>query len=181
MLQWGEFCNSSGQCIGNWLNWTYASWVVSSSGAAYWSTPLTVNVGDVLDGTITIYGFGQPWWDVQAVDITSGLSSTLVTAWNQTGPLNQASMGVVEAHNGNGVSCSDFPNGTNGYTVFGNAQVYVPVNGNLYSTHLVDPSWDLCWTGMSSPPSLCRSSYTGQACGFGATVLAGGAGTSLTY
>lgn len=145
---------------------------------------ITVNPNDILSGTINITYESYPlmayFWNIYAKDNTSGQSSGLSIFYNLTGPLNNASAGVVEAYDLQGVTCSDFPNGSNGYTIFGSPSLYVPLNGYLQEYQQVTPTWTLCWAGMSNPPAGCGTTYGGASCGFGASIMSGG-GTSLSY
>jgi hypothetical protein len=105
VLQWGEGCYISG------AYWLIASWNCCMSGTAWYSTPVDVNVGDTIKGTISpTCKPGNNYcatWNVVSTDVTTGKKTTLAKTpaagqvWNWAFGAVSEDYGVVQ--------CSDFP------------------------------------------------------------------------
>ena len=105
VLQWGN----NGSFGGNY--WLVASWNCCISGTTWYSSPLDVNVGDTILGTITPTckpGGNCPTWNVVSADKTTGTKTTLAKTAADGQVWNWAFGAVSEDYNL--VQCSDFPN-----------------------------------------------------------------------
>jgi len=106
VMQWGPGCYISGGA-----NWLIASWNCCISGTNWYSSPIDVNVGDKIQGTITpTCKPGQNYcatWNVVSKDVTTGKKTTLAKTpadgqiWNWAFGAVTEDYGVVQ--------CSDFP------------------------------------------------------------------------
>jgi hypothetical protein len=105
VLQWGSGCYISGGAF-----WLIASWNCCMNGTTWHSTPVDVNVGDTLFGTITPTCKTREncaTWNVVSEDKTTGKKTTLAKTpadgqiWNWAFGAVSEDYGVVQ--------CSDFP------------------------------------------------------------------------
>jgi len=123
VLGWDAFSDSV---------WTIASWNCCQDGNVNYSTPQTVNSGDLIDGSIQsncAAGTAScQSWNVVTKDATTGVSSTLskTSGYGQT--FNWAFGGVLEVYSV--TSCGDYP--ADGGVGFSNIALY-DVNKKLIS------------------------------------------------
>jgi hypothetical protein len=135
--------------------WGIASWNCCIQGTTYESSPVSVNSGDTILGTIASTcssgTLSCPSWNITTQDVTSGSSTTLSQSSSDGQTLDQAFAGVVEVNYV--VQCSDYP--PNGAITFYNVALY-DYNFNLISA----PSWflDQDWSGLTP-----QCNYGGQA------------------
>jgi hypothetical protein len=91
--------------------WNIASWNCCPSGTANYSTPVTVNSGDKILGTIKSTckqgNESCPTWDITTKDVTTDKSTTLSNTPSEGQTFNWAQSGVLEVY---AISkCSDYP------------------------------------------------------------------------
>lgn len=91
--------------------WNIASWNCCPSGTANYSTPVTVNPGDEIQGTIkgTCKAGTQSCskWKITTKDVTTGKTTTLSNTPSEGQTFNWAQSAVLEVYS---ISrCSDFP------------------------------------------------------------------------
>lgn len=147
VLQWG----SSKAGGGNY--WAIASWNCCPSGIADYSTPVTVNPGDTIQGTVkSTCGAGIescPTWNITTADTTSGKSSNLSNSPSEGQTFNWAFGGVLEAYNI--AYCIDYP--LSGPLTFSNIGLYD------YNFHQIsNPAWTTSWDTSVAP--LCGYDVT---------------------
>ena len=135
-------------------NWAIASWNCCPSGTADYSTLVSVNSGDVIQGTVkSTCSAGTEScskWNITTADETSGQSTALSNSPSEGQTFNWAFGGVLEAYNI--AQCSDYP--PNGALSFYNLALY-DYNFNQIS----NPSWSLTdWVSGDTP----QCSYGGQ-------------------
>jgi len=124
--------------------WVIASWnccVIGPTGhtppyaTTYYSTPITVNVGDTLLGSIqSTCSAGVEscnGWNVSTEDETLGKTTTLSNTWYDGQTFNWAAI-ALEAHYV--VQCSDYP--PNGSTTFSNIALY-----DYIFVQISNPGW----------------------------------------
>ena len=120
--------------------WSIASWNCCPSGITDYSTPVAVNSGDVIQGTVeSTCGAGTescPTWNITTADVTSGKSTTLSKTSSEGQTFNWAFGGVLEAYEI--VQCSEYP--ANSQLVFYNIALY-DYDFNLIS----NPSWSMSY------------------------------------
>ena len=105
VLQWGQGCTNGA------AHWIISSWNCCMNGTTWFSTPLDVNVGDTIVGTITpTCKPGKNYcatWNVVSEDKTTGKKTTLAKTpaagqiWNWAFGAVSEDYGVAQ--------CSDFP------------------------------------------------------------------------
>jgi hypothetical protein len=117
-------------------NWSIASWNCCPKGTTNYSTPVEVNSGDKIFGTIkSSCSAGTKScskWDIATEDQTTGKSTTLGKTPSEGQTFTWAQGGALEVYEI--VKCSDYP--PNKSTVFSNLALY-DYNFNKYS----DPGW----------------------------------------
>jgi hypothetical protein len=143
VLQWGGGCYISGGAY-----WQLASWNCCMSGTTWHSTPLDVNVGDNILGTIApTCKPGKNYcttWNVVSEDKTTGKKTTLAKTpadgqiWNWAFGAVSEDYGIVQ--------CSDFPDNS-GLTF--TVKLY-DQNGKL----ITNPNWQ--GTQWNSGPPSCN-------------------------
>ena len=106
VLQWGD----NGYFGGAY--WTFASWNCCINGTTWYSSPIDVNVGDTLQGTISPTCKAKKvkycaTWNVLSEDVTTGKSTTLKKT-PADGQIWNWAFGAVSEDYGL-VQCSDFP------------------------------------------------------------------------
>lgn len=101
VLQYGSSAAGGGD------SWTAASWFCCPAGWSFYSTPIEVNAGDTLFGTMTAACSDSACdWTITTADLTQGISTTL-QADDVTSPFTCAYGGVLESY---AVSeCSQYP------------------------------------------------------------------------
>lgn len=117
VLQYGD----NGSFGGDY--WVLASWIVHSNTDYFVSSPIGVNTGDTILGSLweTSVSGGTLGYDIAATDRTSNQSSILsITASGYQWIWAYA--GVLEAYNV--TSCSEFPRGSSGSDKFYKTHVY---------------------------------------------------------
>ena len=91
--------------------WNIASWDCCPSGQTWYSTPLTVNTGDKIQGTVknTCKAGSQSCskWSITTKDVTTAQSTTLTTDYSQPLSFPWALAGVLEVYSI--YQCSDYP------------------------------------------------------------------------
>jgi len=91
--------------------WNIASWNCCPSGTANYSTPVTVNPGDKILGTIksTCKAGNEncPKWDITTKDVTTDQSTTLSNTPSEGQIFNWAQSGVLEVYSI--YQCTDYP------------------------------------------------------------------------
>lgn len=119
-------------------NWSIASWNCCPSGTTNYSTPVEVNPGDIIFGTIkSMCQAGVKScsaWRITTEDETSSESTTLNKTPSEGQTFTWAQGGALEVYGI--VRCSDYP--PNHATAFYNLALY-DFNFNQYS----DPGWIL--------------------------------------
>jgi hypothetical protein len=104
--------------------WTIASWNCCPSGTANYSTPLQVNPGDTLYGTIestcSSGTISCPKWDITTEDRTIRQSTTLWDTPSEGQTFNWAGGGALEVYEI--AECSDYP--PNQSITFSNLELY---------------------------------------------------------
>lgn len=127
--------------------WSIASWNCCPSGTADYSTPVSVNPGDTIQGTVmSTCSAGTescPTWNITTEDVTSGKSTTLSNTPSEGQTFNWAFGGVLEAYNI--VQCSDYP--PNGSLIFSNIALY-DYNFDLIS----NPGWSINYWAKGQTP-----------------------------
>ncbi len=133
--------------------WGIASWNCCPSGTVDESTPVRVNVGDHILGTVkSMCGSGTlscPTWKITTHDQTTGGNTILNNSPSEGQTFNWAFGGVLEAYSV--VQCSDYPQSK-----------YLAFYPTLYDDnfHVVDePNWLLQDLSSGLPP---QCSYGGQ-------------------
>ena len=127
--------------------WSIASWNCCLSGTADYSTPLPVNAGDTIQGTVeSTCSAGTescPTWNITTEDVTSGASTTLSNSPSDGQTFNWAFAGVLEAY---GIAqCSDYP--PNGSLTFFNVALY-----DYNFVQVSDPNWSVTdWAPGQTP------------------------------
>ena len=143
VMQWGPGCYISAGAY-----WLVASWNCCMSGTTWYSTPVDVNVGDTIKGTISpTCKPGKKYcatWNVITKDVTTGQKTTLAKtpangqSWNWAFGAVSEDYGVTQ--------CSDFPNNS-GLTF--TVQLY-DQKGNLIS----NPNWQ--GVQVTNGPPTCK-------------------------
>jgi len=91
--------------------WNIASWNCCPSGTANFSTPVTVNVGDQIQGIIkSTCAAGNPscsTWNITTKDLTTKRRTILKNSPSEGQTFNWAQSGVLEVYSI--YTCSDFP------------------------------------------------------------------------
>jgi hypothetical protein len=141
VLQYGD----NGYFGGN--DWVIASWNCCPSGITDYSTPVSVNTGDVIQGTVkSTCSAGTEscsTWNITTADETTGGSTTLANSSSEGQTFNWAFGGVLEAYNIS--QCSDYP--PNGGIFFFNLALY-DYNFNQISS----PAWSgTDWASGATP------------------------------
>jgi hypothetical protein len=129
--------------------WGIASWICCSPAAE--SSPIQVNPGDLISGTITqncSWGSSSCGsWQISTTDLTTGQHTTLSAEPTQ-GDQNEAVGGVLEVYNI--AQCSDYP--PNGEIVFNSS--FYDYNGNFVS--------NLNWNNSASSTDSPQCNYSVQ-------------------
>lgn len=125
VLQWGAAADGGG------AYWIMTSWYVTSSGAAFYSTPISVSAGDTVVGDIGrgTCGIGcTTWrWSIISEDLRTMQSTTETIAISNTETSAYVNLEVY-----NVIKCADYP--ASGSTAFGSLQL-TDTNG------AITPSW----------------------------------------
>ncbi len=122
---------------GDYTNaWSIASWNCCITGITSESSPVSVNAGDTILGTIqstcSAGTLSCSSWNITTKDVTSGGTTTLLQSSSNGQTFNQAYAGTLEVYNI--TQCSDYP--PNGALEFSNVALY-DNDFNLISS----PSW----------------------------------------
>ena len=137
--------------------WSIASWNCCPSGITVESSPVRVNPGHEIRGTIrdacSAGTLSCSKWEVTSEDVSTGHSTTLSNTPSEGQTFNWAFGGVLEAYNV--VQCSDYP--SNGSLTFSDIALY-----DYNFDRISNPGW--------SQPSW-SSGLTPQ-CGYGGSVAA---------
>lgn len=134
--------------------WSIASWNCCPSGTADYSTPVSVNPGDTIQGTVeSTCGAGTEscaTWNITTEDVTLGQSTTLSNSPSEGQTFNWAFGGVLEAY---GIAqCSDYP--PNGSLTFFNVALY-----DYNFVQISNPDWSITdWAQGQTP----QCNYGGQ-------------------
>ena len=119
--------------------WNIASWDCCPSGQTWYSTPLTVNTGDKIQGTVksTCKAGSQSCskWNITTKDVTTAESTTLSTDYSEPLSFPWVLAGVLEVYSI--YQCSDFP--PNHSTKFSNVALW-----DYNFKRITNPGW----TGM---------------------------------
>jgi uncharacterized repeat protein (TIGR02543 family) len=133
--------------------WGIASWNCCVSGTTQESSPVRVNLGDTIQGTVkstcSAGTLSCSTWNITTDDVSSGGSTTLSNSPNEGQTFNWAFAGVLEVYNI--VQCSDYP--PNGEITF---------NAALYDdefNQLSNPGWSFTNLASGLTP---QCSYGGQ-------------------
>jgi len=116
--------------------WNIASWNCCPGGTANYSTPVTVNSGDKILGTIKsackagVQDCGK--WNITTKDVTTNKSTTLSNTPSEGQIFNWAQSGVLEVYSI--AKCSDFP--PYHYIKFTEVALY-----DYNFKKIVDPGW----------------------------------------
>jgi hypothetical protein len=104
--------------------WSIASWNCCPSGITWYSTPVAVNPGDTIQGTVkdtcSPGTLSCPTWNITTKDLTTGNSTSLNSTPSEGQTFNWAFAGVLEVYNV--VQCSDYP--PNASITFSNLALY---------------------------------------------------------
>ena len=117
--------------------WNIASWNCCPSGMAWYSTPVTVNVGDQLSGLV-MNACGSPIlqscskWNITTTDVTTQGTTTLNVDYPSLMTFEWAVSGALEVYSI--YQCSDYP--PDGSITFSNAALY-----DNYFRRIQDPGW----------------------------------------
>jgi len=137
--------------------WSIASWNCCPSGITVESSPVRVNPGHEIRGTIrdacSAGTLSCSKWEVTSEDVSTGHSTTLSNTPSEGQTFNWAFAGVLEVYNV--VQCSDYP--SNGSLTFSDIALY-----DYNFDRISNPGW--------SQPSW-SSGLTPQ-CGYGGSVAA---------
>ncbi len=104
--------------------WGIASWNCCVNGVAWESSPVRVQAGDTIQGTVqsscTAGTLTCPTWTITTSDVTSGKSTVLGNSPNEGQTFDWAFAGVLEVYGI--VQCGDYP--SNGSITFSQVQLY---------------------------------------------------------
>ncbi len=134
--------------------WSIASWNCCPSGTTNYSTPVRVNPGDTIQGTVeSTCSAGTEscaTWNITTEDVTLGASTTLSNSPSERQTFNWAFGGVLEAY---GIDqCGDYP--ANGSLTFSNIALY-----DYNFVQIPDPDWSITdWAQGQTP----QCNYGGQ-------------------
>jgi hypothetical protein len=146
--------------------WNIASWNCCPSGTANYSTPVTVNTGDVIQGIIkgTCKAGTQSCstWNITTKDVTTGKQTVLKKTPSEGQTFNWAQSGVLEVYSIS--QCSDFP--PDGSIKFSKVALF----DYNYKT-IKNPGW--------TPMYWVQQGVTDPWCNYGVTTTAKSA--TLTY
>ncbi len=152
--------------------WSIASWNCCSGDITYESTPVRVNVGDSILGTIestcSAGTLSCPTWNITTTDQTSGGSTELGNSSSEGQTFNWAFAGALEVYSVS--QCSDYP--PNNSLTF---------NVALYDYNLVEvsnPGWSITdWAQGLTP----QCNYNGQVAPTQVTLDYGIAGPAVSF
>lgn len=135
--------------------WTMATWLVYENKYSFYTTPVTINVGDSIQGEmVMITGSPQEWY-LEMADTNISAYSYGETLIGDNNPFSNADQAVLEAYQ-NGLqptTCAVYPGVVDeGSTDFGDIQLTEPnPNWNEYKTW--SPSWE---TTINTQPVTCN-------------------------
>jgi hypothetical protein len=117
--------------------WNIASWNCCPSGMAWYSTPVTVNSGDQISGTVlsecgNVPIQACPKWNITTTDVTTRGSTTLSSDFPNLITFEWAVSGALEVYSI--AQCSDYP--PDGGITFSNAVLY-----DNYFRRVPNPGW----------------------------------------
>jgi hypothetical protein len=131
----------------NLSSWSIASWNCCPSGTADYSTPVAVNPGDTIQGTVkSTCSAGTEScskWNITTADETLGKSTTLSDTPSEGQTFNWAFGGVLEAYNI--AQCSDYP--PNASLTYSNIALY-----NDDFTLISNPAWSATYWATGDTP-----------------------------
>lgn len=137
--------------------WSIASWNCCPAGIKQYSSPVSVNPGDKIKGTIKSTcspgTLSCPMWNVMTQDLSTKESTTLPKTSSEGQTFNWAFAGALEVWNL--VQCSDYP--PNGQLTFSGVELY-DYNFNQIS----EPNWSVYNPASGLTPQ----------CGYGVQVAA---------
>jgi len=117
--------------------WNIASWNCCPSGMTWNSSPVTVNPGDQIQGTVMsacgaalVHACSK--WTITTEDVTTGQSTTLNVAYPSLMNFVWAQSGVLEVYSI--YQCSDFP--PDGSITFSNVALF-----DNYFRRITSPAW----------------------------------------
>src|SRR5271155_1022112 len=164
VLGWNAFSNFSNE-------WSIASWNCCPGGNEYYSTPLAVNVGDTILGSInsTCSAGNESCskWNVTTEDDTTGKSTILSGTSSEGQTFNWAFGGALEVYNI--VQCNDYPPG--GELTFSDIGLY-----NYNFVQITNPGWTYVDSASGLTP---QCSYGGQTTSTSVTLDFGNTSTPL--
>lgn len=160
--------------------WSLASWNCCYNGVETYGTPVAVNSGDVINGTMTGYSCNVTTgvcatWTIGAEDLTT-LKESILSSTSSDGQYFNGLFGaVLEAYYV--TSCSEFPASPAYFAYNTNNQKYGPPFALNYvnsATWLYSPpsSWVTTKNSKSAAPA---------GCGYGSVNYGGDGGVYLTY
>jgi len=137
--------------------WNIASWNCCPNGMAWYSTPVTVNVGDQISGTVMsacghVAVQSCSKWSITTTDETTLGSTTLNVVYPHLMTFEWAVSGALEVYSI--YQCSDYP--PDGSITFNNAALY-----DNYSRRITHPGW--------SPMLFVTKGQTDPWCNYSAT------------
>ena len=117
--------------------WNITSWNCCPAGMAWSSTPVTVNPGDHISGTVmtacgSVIIRSCAKWKITTTDVTTGGSTTLNITYPGMMNFVWAQSGVLEVYNI--YQCSDYP--PDGSITFSNVALY-----DNYFRRIAHPGW----------------------------------------
>jgi hypothetical protein len=136
--------------------WNISSWNCCPSGTTNYSTPVTVNPGDTIQGTIkSTCKAGNPscpTWNITTKDVTTRKSTTLRNTPSEGQTFNWAQSGVLEVYSI--YQCSDFP--PNGSIEFSSVVLY-----DYYFKKIKNPGWTpMYWVQQGQTQPWCNYDVT---------------------
>ena len=136
--------------------WNIASWNCCPNGMTWSSTPVTVNPGDQILGTVVsacpagVQSCSK--WAITTKDVTTGRSTTLISIFPSLLQFEWAQSGVLEVYNI--YQCSDFP--PNGSITFSNVALY-----DNYFRRIMHPGWSpMSWVTQGRTDPWCNYAVT---------------------
>ncbi len=136
--------------------WNIASWNCCPSGTANYSTPVTVNVGDEIQGLIkSTCAAGNPscsTWNITTKDVTTKKSTILKATPSEGQTFNWAQSGVLEVYSI--YQCTDFP--PNGSIEFSKVALF-----DYNFKKIKNPGWSpMYWVEQGQTTPWCNYSTT---------------------
>jgi len=114
---------------GHW--WAVASWYVTSTGAALFSTPQNVSTGDIIFGVMSKANASAENWTISALDVNSNVSTSMFVD-KALGKIERWCFVTLEVYDVNG--CKQYPTKPLSYTGLSVAVSNAPVTPKWTNT-----------------------------------------------